>query len=160
MQSIRFGMDFVFHDTLSDNENRVEINFSNSKVANGLKTSEYTKTELEDLEKHLIENELINKKVILYGDSPALAYIFDMEPAIYTTWADLDSKDMERLLTDLNKITSDYPVVIFDNKTIENIEKTSFRYEKFLVIRAFMEKNGYKQNYISDRYTVYAVVSN
>ena len=154
LQSIGFGAGFVFHDTLADSEERVTLSFADSKVANGLKTSEYKKTELEGLEKYLVENELKDKKVILYGDSPALAYIFDMEPAIYTTWADLDSKDMERLLADLNKISSDFPIVIFDNEAIEKIDENSFRYEKLLVIREFMDKNGYIQTYVSDKYSV------
>ena len=133
----------------------VALKFKTVTVANGLKTTIAKKTELESLEKYLYENNLMNNSLILYGDIPALSYIFDMKPAIYTTWADLDSKDMERLQADLDKITDNYPVIIFGTKSVENIDKNSFCYEKLLAIRSFMDKNKYKQVYTSDSYQVY-----
>ena len=52
----------------------------------------------------LIENELNTKQLILFGDIPALSYLFDMEPAIFTTWIDLDSNQIEQLRIDLDRI--------------------------------------------------------
>ena len=48
-----------------------------------------------------VKNELLQKEVILYGDIPAIAYIFDLKPAVYTTWADLNSNSLEQLETEL-----------------------------------------------------------
>ncbi len=67
------------------------------------------KESLESLDRYLYQSGLNEKQVILYGGIPALAYLFDMEPAISTTWADLDSYAMAVFEQELDRVSGAEP---------------------------------------------------
>jgi hypothetical protein len=83
-----------------------------------------------------------------------------MEPAIYTTWADLDSNPLSRLEDDLEGIQNDgsgeYPLIIFGSESVdEQTDETKASYKKLKTIEDFMNKNNYVQVYENDTYRVY-----
>lgn len=163
-QCILFGMNFKLHDILPKGETRVAVDLKVTDVADGLKTTQSKKQELENLDLFLYESGLYRdsttgekKKLILFGDIPALAYVFDMEPAIYTTWIDLESHSAMQLKHDLEKITSDFPVIIFGKEAYDKInEKSSVGliHKKELLL-TFMKDNGYEEVYTSKQFVVY-----
>ena len=154
VQSILFGLGFVFHDAPSEDNSSYAVLEPDMKgmpaSTAGMYTNVDKKQESEVLGGYLKQNDLLDKKVLLYGDIPALAYIYDMEPAIYTTWPDLDSNPLERLQNDLNGITKDFPVVILSADPDSSNDK-----EK--AIKDFLDKNNYVRDYESKEFIVYVV---
>ena len=141
-------------------EQRQTVYLQSSDKVNGLKTTTEKKELLEALDQFLVENNLTKKKLILYGDIPALAYIFNMESAVFTTWPDLDSNPLTRLQQDLDNISNEkndeLPVVIFGTQAVNKLKQQSgIRYQKFYVIWEFMQKKQYKAVYQSKQYQVF-----
>lgn len=151
-QSILFGLGFVFHDApVEDSSSYAVLQPDMAGMmmpTTGMYTNVDKKQELEALGGYLKQNNLLDKKILLYGDIPALAYIYDMEPAIYTTWPDLDSNPIERLQSDLDSITKDFPVVILSAEPDSSNAK-----EK--AIKDFLDKNNYVRDYSSSEFIVY-----
>jgi hypothetical protein len=156
--SLLFGINFVFHDRSDGEGARVSINLKSDSAANGLLTTAAKKEALESLDSFMCENSLTSKQLITYGDIPALSYIFNMKPAIYTTWGDLDSNSYTELCTDLDAITQDYPVIIFGTQSVDSIaDETKPVYRKLRAIEEFIEKNNYTQVYENSMYRVYTI---
>lgn len=162
VQSILFGIGFVFHD-VGVQTDAVRLQLKCSQAADGLTTTPEKKAALEELDHYLYENDLQEKQVILYGDIPALAYLFDMEPAIFSTWADLDSKSIDILKTELDELSKErnnqeLPVVIFGRSSVERLTKEDgLAYQKLELIQDFLEKNGYGQTFCNTFYIVCSV---
>jgi hypothetical protein len=158
--SVPFGINFIFHD--ASYGKRESVTLKCDSAANGLLTTAGKKEELESLDGFLYDSELNTKTLITYGDIPALAYIFDMTPAIYTTWGDLDSNPVSGLEADLENIsenkTGDYPVVIIGKEAVCDLtDKTQPQYHKYKAIETFMDKNNYTKVYENGAYIVYNV---
>jgi len=151
VQSVLFGVCFIFHDSKPRPNMRLALPIESP--ANGMKTNAFSKEELERLAGYLKDNDLLDRKVILYGDIPALAYILAMEPAIYTTWIDLDSNSASRLKKELDAISADsdepLPVVIYRADAYDAAKPA-----KAEMIWEFLEKNNYQRVYRGERYIV------
>lgn len=169
IQSVMFGICFIFHDAgaqagANKDNGRIET-LQCSNAGAGLVTTADKKAALEELDQYLYENELNKKRVILYGDIPALAYLFDMEPAVFTTWADLDSNSMEILKEELDYLTDGtvrdmLPVIIFGRPAVEQLaQEDGLKYQKLLLILDFIEVNGYRQCFENEAYIVLTVDS-
>jgi len=161
IQSILFGIHFVFHDKqVRSNRQRLELQCSDRGT--GLYTTAEKATALEELDTFLYQNALNEKQVILYGDIPALAYLFDMPPAIFTTWADLDSNSIEILEKELdalsNKITQNTtPVIILGRTAIDNRNQAEkLALQKYQLILEFARENNYGQCFQNAEYCVYS----
>jgi hypothetical protein len=170
--SLLYGINFVFHDETT-NAKRVSVSLKCDSVANGILTSPEKKETLEALDSFLYENNLNNKTLITYGNIPALSYILDMKPAIYTTWVELDSNSLERLETDLDDIMQEtskdeYPVIILGAEYVDelltcqegghfNTSYSSLAYTKYTRIENFMDVNNYKKVYENNAYRVYCI---
>ncbi len=161
VQSILFGIVFVFHDVLPQGERRVAAEITASQSTSGLYTTVDKVETLDELGGYLSESNLLDKKIILYGNIPAISYIFDMEPAVYTTWADLDSNDLVRLEADLKELTGwitlkgEAPIVILSAKAAEMLENTTD--EKLIAIRDFMQVNNYVCGFQNKDYQVFVL---
>ena len=162
VQSILFGIGFVFHDAGVQTDAE-QLMLKCTKVADGLTTTLEKKVALAELDQYLYENGLHKKQVILYGDIPAIAYLFDMEPAVFSTWADLDSKSIDILRTELDELSKngniqELPAVIFGRSSVERLTKEDgLAYQKLELIQSFLEKNGYEQTFCNASYIVYLV---
>lgn len=159
VQSMLFGWNFVFHDVLPQGEQRVEAQITGAKSTKGLFATVDKVNALDELGGYLLENNLLDERVILYGDIPAISYIFDMEPAIFTTWVDLDSKELERLEMDLADLSGgielkgESPVVIMSAKTAEELGITTD--VKLIAIRDYMNKHDYISDFENKEYHVF-----
>ncbi len=98
--------------------------------------------------------------MILYGDIPAFAYILDMEPAIYTTWADLDSNRLSLLEQDLDTLhqSGKTPVVLLGKEALDIRAQQGKTDSKLDAIHAFMKASGYVMVYENNLFAVYHVV--
>lgn len=163
VQSFLFGVCFVFHDALNKGEQYVQVEIPSASSAIGMRTTADKKEKLEALGRYLTKNQLTEKKVLLYGEIPAIAYLFDMEPAVYTTWADLESNSIERLEADLDSITQEYPVVIVTEdigKQLEAAKTEKLQEPKLTIISEFLKKGSYVCMYAEKGYCVYSVREN
>jgi hypothetical protein len=160
--SLLYGINFVFHDEIVNiiyNTNkigiatsRVRINLKCDKAANGLLTSYDKKTAIESLDSFLYDNGLNSKELITYGNIPALSYIFNMQPAIFTTWVDLDSNSLSRLEAELE----DYPVIILGMESVDNMtDESTLQYKKLKAIERFVDENNYEVVYENKEFRVY-----
>jgi hypothetical protein len=117
---------------------------------------------LTGLDEFLYENNLTGKELITYGDIPALSYIFNMKPAIYTTWGDLDSNPISKIESDLNGFNDEdideLPLSILGTEAINDLtDESKLEYKKFLLIENFMADNNYTKVYENSLYCVYLV---
>ena len=100
--------------------------------------------------KSLQKEDFENQKVLLYGNVPALAFYFSMEPAISTTWPDLDSNPVDWMEEELMALEV-RPLVV--------IRKTEPTSDSFVVkqemLQDYMSANHYAIAYENNGYTVY-----
>jgi hypothetical protein len=162
--SLLYGINYVFHDYLSAGDKRVSISLKSDSTANGLLTTSDKAETLKGLDEFLYENSLTEKNLITYGDIPALSYIFNMKPAIYTTWGDLDSNPIVGIEADLNSFDGEnideLPLVILGTESIKDLtDESALAYKKYILIEEFMADNNYTKVYENESYAVYQVCS-
>ena len=128
-----------------------------SKVSNIAKVSSMTTTAdnakaLTELYEYLSEDNLLDSKTILFGkNAPGLAYIMDLEPALFSLWPDLDSNTIEKFEESLMNSMSDVPVVIMS----PDIDGEVSGEEKLEMLVDYMNARHYEKVYENDRYEVY-----
>ncbi len=158
-QSLLFGVNFVFHDKADSKNPRAALILESTDTADGLMTTAAQKEAIEALDSFLAQNSLTSKRIITFGDVPALSYIFDMMPAASTTWADLDSNSLSELTASLEGIKEDYPIIIIgagaEGQKRPNLEIWQ---QKLNAIESFINENRYAQIYSNDEFIVYARV--
>lgn len=156
IQAFVFGWHFVFHDNLAeDGKNRVEAQIPGSQSTKGLLVTVDKHEHLAELGGYLSDASLLEKEVILYGDIPAISYIFGMQPAVYTTWSDLASNPYERLIQDLESEWQELPIVI-----MSNAKEYAQDDREFGAIMQFMEDYGYQCSFENKDYRVYVQKEN
>lgn len=158
-QSILFGTFFVFHDTSEKIYGYERAEIKGSASTRGIRTTVDKNTELNLLGEYLSTHDLLEKKVVLYGDIPAISYIYDLEPAVYTTWADLASNPLKQLAEELfsQELLNEKPLVIVSAEAAEKLTKEQEREEdkKLDVIYRFLIEAGYDGTYQSSQFCVY-----
>ncbi|MEE1257091.1 MAG: hypothetical protein UHN47_11315 [Lachnospiraceae bacterium] len=159
IQSILFGMGFVFHDAPRNGECYTQVQIQNSQSTKGLYTTVDKAEELNKLGGYLTENDLLEKEVILYGDIPAVSYIYDLQPAIYSTWVDLASNSLETLENELvsTRLKESKPLVIMSAQAaLRMTQETEQKADKKLyAIYQFITDMKYDNTYSSEQFYVY-----
>lgn len=159
IQSILFGADFVFHDALQKGESYTQVQIQGSQSTKGLYTTVDKAEELNKLGGYLTENDLLKKEVILYGDIPAISYIYDLESAIYSTWVDLASNSLETLENELvsTRLKESKPLVIMSSQAaLRMTQETERQADKKLdAIYQFITDMKYDNTYSSEQFYVY-----
>ncbi|MDE7287772.1 MAG: hypothetical protein K2N55_13165, partial [Lachnospiraceae bacterium] len=119
IQSVGIGCVYVFLD--GEGGERRMYRVSDNPVLRGMRTSEMNAETLEEINAFMVENKsgFNNKKLILYGNIPGIAYYLDKEPAVYTTWPDLNTSSLSQLSEELKAVSDgikagdmDRPLVI------------------------------------------------
>ena len=102
---------------------------------------------------------MLDKEVILYGDIPAISYIFDLRSAVYTTWADLDSNPLGQLKEELESETlrQKKPLLIVSAEASGRLEDESAREkdQKLAAIYRYLSEMEYEKTYASTQYCIY-----
>ena len=159
IQSILFGADFVFHDAPQKGESYTQVQIQGSQSTKGLYTTVDKAEELNKLGGYLTENDLLKKEVILYGDIPAISYIYDLESAIYSTWVDLASNSLETLENELvsTRLKESKPLVIMSSQAALRMTPETERQadKKLDAIYQFITDMKYDNTYSSEQFYVY-----
>ncbi len=179
VQALGVGCQYVFMDGETGEKRiyKVAVN----RVLEGMYTNEMNAETLEELSNFMAENreEYADKKLILYGNIPGLCYYLDKPPAIYTTWADLDTNSLSLLKEGLARTAAsmsasaedgnmERPLVILssrlaaylsgDERAMEwwGVDRESCaRDEKLKAIQGFMDENAYAQVFANEAFAGY-----
>lgn len=179
-QSTLFGGEFVFVEATG--AQNVTATVENNAVLDGVKMSPERARWMKEISTYVEEQQLQGREVILYGGIPSLSYYLQM-PSAFNPWSDLDSYSVSRMEYDLQEVQAEIeqtgaqpPVIIMvrdyyeylnggtealkvagtGEKRIATIEQDT----KWPLIVEFMEKYGYEQTFINDKFVVYLVQPN
>ena len=175
IQALGIGFGYVFADG-EMGEPRI-FHVAENPVLEGMRTNEMTAEVLEEITVFMLENssEYGRKDLILYGNIPGLAYYLNMPPAIDTTWADLDSYPLERLMEELERISKsrvsdkkERPLVVLtpqidaflagNEQAMEfwGTDRAAYGQDKKLeMINCFLAENAYEQVFSNEAFVVY-----
>ncbi len=184
VQCFLFGAVFTFRDGMSGQKRDTKI--EKNVILKGMVTNRELAEAIEELTVYMDMEELTDRKLILYGQIPAVSYMLDMRPAISTSWPDLRSYSYEVMVADMENLRegrmpggrpeneiSDEPVIILgagldgflrkDEEAMDAAELTEKErkdYEtdkKLKLILDFMEAEGYERSFGNARFAVYKV---
>lgn len=174
IQAVGIGCFYVFRDGEMGEERIYKV--TENQVLKGMYTSELNSEVLEEISIFMTENnaQFIEKELILYGNIPGLSYYLDKPPAIDTTWADLNTYSVSRLIQELDEISAapsdknKRPLVILTPQIASylsgnethmqwwGVDKESYdQDEKLKAIWGFMEKGAYEQVFANEAFVVY-----
>lgn len=168
VQGVLFHVNFSFRDGTDGTARTTQI----TEVPNaaGMYTTQENAQVLEALYAFLSENDLTNRTILTFGDAPGLSYLFDMEPALSTTWVDLESyseETFEKEMTDLGGLAmtthrEQLPVIImcvdeshpYDDEALAALRGGTQEDRKALILRTLLEEGGYETVYEVGDYIV------
>lgn len=175
VQTLGIGLGYVFLDGETGEPRSFRV--AGNNVLEGMLTTDMNAEVLEEITAYITENssEYGQKELILYGNIPGLSYYLDMPPAIYTTWADLDSNPYERLLEELLEIgrrvgddREERPLVVItpqlDAFLAGNEEAMDFwgtdraeceKDQKLNAVGNFLSENSYEQVFANEAFIIY-----
>lgn len=95
-----------------------------------------------------------DRELILYGSFPIGYWITGMQPALDQAWLDLDSYPAEKMETALAGLEQEqrWPVIAFSYTWGPDY---IYAPEKWQLLEAFADKNGYEEVYRSEQFVVY-----
>lgn len=116
-------------------------------------TTDMNASELSQLYSYLEDNDLLGKELITFGNIPGISYLFDMEPAIFSTWPDLDSNTVESFDDALMDISTrdEQPLIIVH----DDIEGEVLGQEKYDILLDYIANHDYNKIFNNESYTVY-----
>lgn len=159
VQSVRFDRKFVYEEAAGewDLTYRVE----KIPVLKGMKTNPQKAEALESLYQYITDNGLQDKKCILYGEIPGVAYYMDLEPAM-NIWSDLRSYHYKIMERDL-KAVSQRPVIIMTTECSQYVsgeaEEDLFwdksMEDKMNLLCSYIEDNQFVLTFQNDKFAIY-----
>ena len=156
VQGAIFHIRFSFADH-NDLEPKLDTKVTDIAKANGLVTTKENYDAIKELESCLKDNDLMQSKALVFGDVPGIPYLFDIEPAIDTTWPDLDSYSTVSFKNAIDKLDSSdepKPTVIMGTLDLVMQENPNIAVKEKMLMD-YIEKNDYNIVFESDRFTVY-----
>jgi len=174
VQALGVGAKYVFLDGETGEKRMYKVEAN--PVLRGMYTSGMNAETLEEISYFMLEHreEYGDKKLILYGNIPGLAYYLDKAPAIDTTWADLNTYTISRFEEGLANAVStggqegNRPLVILtpplsawlseDPEIMAwwGIDPEEWEQdEKLLILRKFMKEQAYGQVFANEAFVVY-----
>ena len=175
IQAIGIGCFYVFLDGESGEKRNAQV--PENEVLRGMYTNAVNGETLEEITIFMLENkaEYTNKKLILYGNIPGLAYYLNKPSAISTTWADLGTSSLPQLQSDLAVLqqglingTGERPLIIITPQLAAYLDgnQEAMTYwgtdeilykedQKLETIIEFIYDNEYRQVFGNEAYVVY-----
>lgn len=171
IQSIGFGFTFVFRDgTLGEKR---DTRIYKNDVLYGMYTNRENAETIESLTEYCEQQKLQGRKVILYGNIPAMSCFLKMPAALSTTWPDLASYTVETMQKDIAIIRQEQnsmerPVVIVssafgawlteDLEEMNSFEVNPEKYDKdrkAILIRDLILEKQYEQTYQNSKFALF-----
>ncbi|PWT26307.1 hypothetical protein [Butyrivibrio fibrisolvens] len=152
IQGTLFKYGFSFIDGMDGTRRDIRMSSEIPKAA-GIETTTDNAVELIKLYNVLKDNGLLEYKLLQFGNAPGMSYLFDMEPAIYTTWPMLASNRIEDFDHALMNMT-DYPVIVTD----ADIDGVGYGVsDKLDILMDYIASNDYNIIFEDEKYVVYAI---
>ncbi|MBO5337478.1 MAG: hypothetical protein J6A94_10165 [Lachnospiraceae bacterium] len=174
-QSALFGVKFVFAEGTGILETSAMV--ENNEILKGVRMQPERAQWMEEATAYVKENNLQGREVLLYGELPALSYYLQM-PSAFNPWSDLRSYSLETMEQDMQEMEANMAadeaqrsVIIVEYKYVQFLEggKAALEKlglyeqqiqkiaedEKWVLIRAFMEKYGYEKTYFNEKFSMY-----
>ncbi|MCR5343539.1 MAG: hypothetical protein K6E70_09300 [Butyrivibrio sp.] len=157
VQGLLFHLKYSFVDGTDGTKRASLVGTKDLPKAAGMFTTEYNAETLSELHEAITDYDLEDKKLLQFGKAPGLSYLLDMEPAIFTTWPDLDSNTIEKFADALSGFEGcnpeDLPVVIIN----PDFEGEVLAEEKYDLLLDFLETWKYNSVFDNDRFEVFAI---
>lgn len=175
IQALGVGFGYVFLDGETGEKRSYRV--AANPVLDGMFTSEMNGETLEEISRFMTEHraEYTDRKLILYGNIPGLSYYLDKAPAIYTTWADLNTNSLQQLKENLKELESSFgesrermPLIILtpplaaylsgDREAVSwwGVDTEQCKNdEKLKAIEEFMTAGDYEQAFANEAFVVY-----
>ncbi len=153
VQGFFFHMCYSFVDGTDGQKRDTLIGSRDIPKAVGMHTTSSNAESLAELYAFLDGEGLNADKLLQFGKAPGLSYLFNMEPAIFSTWPDLDSNTVEKFDEALAGLEegSEFPVIII-NPDFEGEVSAPDKYEHLL---DFMDVQKYNKVFDNNRFEVY-----
>ncbi len=155
VQGKLFHMNFAFGDGTDGTKRTASV--EGISYLKGMKTTPENAQSLTELGESINGNKCgtCGLKLIAMGNAPGLNVIFDREPALSTTWPDLDSYSTESFSTELGTLTDpdDRPLIIIHNDSTVNDFATTA--DKRKLLRDYIKANDYTELEVNAAYIVY-----
>lgn len=163
-----FGIRFVFAEATGVRD--VSASVSNNEILRSIRMSPDKAECMTELSAYIAENDLQGQEVILYGGIPSLSYYLQM-PSAFNPWSDLLSYSSDVMAQELRKSEGETPVIILGNsyalyeesgeealkasRVSEKERQQILSDEKWVLLKEFMQKNGYHQTFRNEMFAVY-----
>lgn len=165
-QSLQFGAYFVYEEASGARDLGREV--QGVPVLRGMRTGVRKAEALEGLYEYLQAKGLGGRECVLYGNIPGVAYYMELAPAM-NVWSDLRSYGLEVMAEELALLERELedggerPLVILESRYADYLSSgedaglfgEAFTREKMLLIRDFMDGNGYGETYRNGKFVVY-----
>lgn len=167
MQGILFHAMYSFRDGTDGTARTARLELPRTQ---GMKTTEENAETLRTVYAYLQEENLTGRRLISYGDAPGLAYLFDMEPGLSTSWPDLASFPEETFYKEVEELsgvalaghTEQLPVVIlhvdadhdYGEEALAALRGGRQEERKAVALWEFLEESGYETGYQNSSYIV------
>lgn len=142
VQTTLFGAFFVFGDGSYDEKRDTKI--ENSDILRGIYTSQSKQQTIETLTAYYqsLEEEV---RLVTYGRIPGLAFYLGAEPAMGSTWPDLESYAMEDYEADLQRLETEkeHPLVLLNAE----LDEEDRQQEKYLRLQSFLQEHQYEKQF-------------
>ncbi len=152
IQGTIFHFRFAFGDGMDGTDRDSYV--SGIEKISGMKTTKANADSLKELNDFLSEKSLMDEKTIFFGGVPGLSYIYDLEPAINTTWPDLDSYSVDKFETALSELSvseEPEPMIIVGKDMAEYANINS----KYDILLDYMAEHDYNKVFENERLTVF-----
>lgn len=151
VQGILFGAVFVFRDGINGEKRDAKI--TEIAALKGMYTTADNAEALNSLHAYLQREGLTESEAILYYNVPGLAFYMDLQPALSSTWPDLDSFSVDKFRQELDRVkngcaAAEKPLLILGCP----LEGEGVKLE---LLREFAADLGYEQAFSNEMWYLY-----
>ncbi len=167
IQVLGFGFVFVFRDGMSGQKRDTRI--TGNQTLTGMITNEENATALKEISEFVADNGYTGRKILLYGQIPALSYYLGMEPAISTSWPDLRSYSYDKMEQEMESLGDADCLILFssglqgylegDTETMKNGDVRAETYDadpKLNLLTNRIETYNYRIVFRNKKFVLYA----
>ncbi len=157
VQGILFHFNYSFVDGTDGEKRTILIGSQDIPRAKGMYTTQSNAETLTELHDFIRKENRASDKLLQFGKAPGLSYLFGMQPAIFSTWPDLDSNTVDKFdtaLAELETLSEEELPLIVVTPGFDGEVSAEAKYEHLV---DFMELRKYNKVFDNNRFVVYAV---
>ena len=167
---VGFGRHFVYEEATGGR--KMDRTVNGIPVLAGMRTEAGKAEALEGLYRYLTQEDLTDRRCILYGGIPGISYYMEMAPAIHI-WSDLTSYGVDVMEEDIAGVDDGIaagesgPLVILERKYADYLLEgkgdsavlfpDALGERKLQLIREFMDRHGYDMTYCNEKFALFQI---